>query len=67
MNNLKSKVELNKELVKVGMELLYSDNANYMTYTIIDVDSESFECINNETNQEEVYFFNELQIGWDFK
>ena len=49
------------------MVLVYSDIENYITYTITDVDSESFECINNETEEKEVYFFDCLQYGWSFK
>lgn len=64
---LMSKVEIGKDLVKNGMILTYSDINNYMTYTVLDVDNESFECINNETKEEEVYFFDELQVGWNFK
>lgn len=67
MEDLMSNVEIKKDLVEVGMILTYSDINNYMTYTVLDVDSESFECVNNETKEEEVYFFDELQIGWCFK
>jgi len=67
MKDLMSEVEIKKDLVEAGMILTYSDMNNYMTYTILDVDNESFECIDNETKEEEVYFFDELQIGWNFK
>lgn len=66
MEKINSNVENNKDLVKVGTRISYSDAVNFMTYIVTDVDNESFECINKETKEEEFYFFKELQHGWDF-
>lgn len=66
MERLKSKVEAQSSDVRNGTRLCYVDCVNYMTYIVVDVDKDSFECINEETKEQEVYFFNELQHGWDF-
>jgi hypothetical protein len=67
MKDLMSQVELKKDLVKVGMELFYCDIENYMSYLVVSVDENSFECVDLETKEIELYFFNELQRGWEFK
>lgn len=67
MESLNSIVENKKENVKVGTKLYYIDCVNYMSYIVTDVDENSFECINEETKENEVYFFNQLQHGWNFK
>ena len=66
MESLNSIVEIKKENVKKGTRLCYIDCVNYMTYIVVDVDENSFECIDEETKEQEVYFFKELQHGWDF-
>ena len=64
--DLRSKVEINKEFVEIGTRLYYIDCENYISYLVIDVDDNCFECIDEETKENEVYFFNQLQHGWNF-
>lgn len=64
---LRSNIEINKNLLKVGTEIYYCDCENYMSYTVTEVNEKGFECLENETKDLEYFFFSELQHGWDFK
>lgn len=62
-NDMKSEVEVNKELIKVSDVLYYIDAHNNETHIVIDVDSNWFKTIDSDENIE-TFIFSELQNGW---
>ncbi len=63
--DIKSEVELQKDKVKVGMELIYSDNSNFQIWIVEDVNELGFDASSNDGDVD-FFFFDELQFGWKF-
>jgi hypothetical protein len=63
---MKSEVEINKNNIKCGDVLYYSDSENCESYIVTSVEDDKlgFYCL-GDNMEEKFYFFNELQIGWE--
>ena len=60
---LMSEVELNKELIRVGDKLYYSDATNFETWAVTELFEGGFEAKDDEETKD--FYFDELQKGWD--
>jgi hypothetical protein len=60
-----SEVERNQKLVRVNDVLTYIDSENYEKIIVTQLFKGGF-VAKDETEQEDVYFFSELQLGWKF-
>jgi hypothetical protein len=60
-----SEVERNQKLVRVNDILTYIDSENYEKIIVTQLFKGGF-VAKDETEQEDVYFFSELQLGWKF-
>ena len=64
-NTMISEVERNQKLVRVNDVLIYIDNANCDRFIVTELFKGGF-VAKNEIEEENVYFFSELQLGWEF-
>ena len=64
-NTMISEVEKNQALVRIDDVLIYIDNANCEKFTVTDLFKGGFMASDSEGN-EDLYFFNELELGWEF-
>ena len=62
-NTMISEVERNQKLVRVNDTLIYIDNSNCEKFLVTELFKGGF-VAENSNNEENVYFFNELQLGW---
>ena len=60
-----SEVERNQKLVRVNDVLTYIDSENYEKIIVTQLFKGGF-VAKDETEQEDVYFFSMLQLGWEF-
>jgi len=63
MKDLKSEVELNKELIKKWVRLTYMDHCNFNRWEVTNVFGWGFEAKNDYETRD--FYFNELQLGWE--
>lgn len=64
-NKLISEVEKNQKLVMANDVLYYTDCANCQKWNVMELFEGGFVAKDDEEN-EDVFFFNELQLGWSF-
>lgn len=62
----KSEVTENKELVKVGTFLTYTDVCNYQIFKVIEVRGNLAEVKNTDGGFEHIIDLDALQLGWKF-
>lgn len=63
-HEMKSEVELNKELIEIGDVLYYTDASNTEKWTVESVFENGFEAVDSDGYQD-FFFFYELQLGWE--
>lgn len=64
-NTIISEVEKNQKLIRIQDVLIYVDNDNCEKFIVTDLFKGGFMACDSEGN-EDLYFFNELQLGWYF-
>jgi hypothetical protein len=62
--DLRSDVEKNSDLVKVGSVLFYVDSENCERFTVTELIEDGF--IAKSKYEERPFWFNELAYGWQF-
>lgn len=62
---MKSEVERNQKLVKVGDNLIYTDCSNSQRWVVTELFKGGFVAYNQEAG-EDIFHFNSLQLGWEF-
>ena len=72
-NTMISEVERNQKLMKVGDNIIYCDMANLQTWVVTELIEGGFIAYNREFDESsdfedghDVFYFSELQLGWDF-
>lgn len=60
-----SEVERNQKLLRVGDVLVYTDDNNCESLIVVEKFEGGFIAVDNEIN-DQVFYFNELQLGWEF-
>ena len=63
-NTMLSEVEINQKLVRVDDILIYTDSANCQTWVVTELFKGGF--VAKDDYEEKVYFFSELNHGWEF-
>lgn len=61
---MKSEVEANNQLIRVGDVLYYMDGSNCDKWVVNSLFDGGFIAFNTEYESEDVFFFGELQYGW---
>lgn len=64
-NTMISEVEKNQQLLMVDDVLIYTDNSNCEKFFVTELFKGGF-IARNDISGENVYFFSELQKGWEF-
>lgn len=61
---MKSEVERNQKLIRVGDKLFYTDDSNSESWVITELFKGGFEA-KNVLGDIDIFFFNYLQLGWE--
>lgn len=64
-NRIISEVERNQKLLRVGDILIYTDASNSESLIVMEKFEGGFICLDSENN-DQIFYFNELQLGWEF-
>lgn len=64
---LRSELEIKKDEIEVGTQIVYSDMSNYMTYTVLETNGTTITVENNESGYVETHHYARLQMGWEVK
>lgn len=62
---MNSEVQRNQKLILEGDVLFYTDNSNSQKWVVQSLFKGGFVAFSIDVEQDDVFFFNELQLGWE--